>query len=220
MKNLSIETPVGPVDARLVDADESIAVLVLAHGAGAGIDHPWMVAMQDALVSSGFTTIAFNYAYTTEGRKAPDRLPKLLTVHEAVVAWVAAERGRPIVAGKSMGGRVGGHIAADGKAKVQGVVYLGYPLVAMGKTEPRDTSHLDAVEVPQLWVSGTRDRMGPWDMISALAGRVPSGTAVPVETGDHSFKPLKASGLTLDEVIPQVAASTREWWLNQVPGTS
>ena len=96
-----------------------------------------------------------------------------------------------------MGGRVGGHVAAEGRFEAAGLVYLGYPIVAMGKTEPRDIAHLATLAVPQLFISGTRDPMGPPHLIAAAAGSVPDGRYIPIESGDHSLVPLKKSGLVL-----------------------
>ena len=186
------------------------AIVLLAHGAGAGQRHPWMIAMRGALVGRGLAVMTFDYAYMEAGRKAPDRLPKLLDVHEAV-ATSAAERGVPvIIAGKSMGGRVGGHLVAERGFRARAVAYLGYPLVAMGKTEPRDTSHLDGIVVPQAFISGDRDRLGPIDLVRAVADRVPNGAVTAIETGDHSLKPLKASGRTVEDSIDTAAAVIRD----------
>lgn len=197
-----IETPHGPVTT-LTEAPTQAAdtVVLLAHGAGAGQAHPWMVAMREAIVGSGVSVTTFDYAYTEAGRKAPDRLPKLLDVHAAVGQAVASEGRSVVLVGKSMGGRVGGHLAAERGFGASGIVYLGYPLVAMGKAEPRDTSHLDELDCPQLFISGDRDRLGPIDLIAALAARVPDGRLVTVESGDHSLKPLKSSGRTVEDSI-------------------
>ncbi|MCB1246462.1 MAG: dienelactone hydrolase, partial [Acidimicrobiia bacterium] len=100
----------------------------------------------------------------------------------------------------------------------EGLVYFGYPLVAMGKTEPRDTSHLEGLRVPQLFVTGTRDRMGPGDLVAELADRVPSGRFEPIESGDHSFKPLVATGRTVDDSIRTAAALVAAWWSAYAPG--
>ena len=98
-----------------------------------------------------------------------------------------------------MGGRVGGHVAAEGRFDPVGLVYLGYPIVAIGKTEPRDISHLLSLDILQLFISGTRDPMGPADLISAAASSVPNGRHIPIEAGDHSLVPLKRSGRALDD---------------------
>lgn len=204
MTDTSLATPVGTIELRTPASLDR--VVILAHGAGAGIDHPWMREMDSALGVRGFDVVAFNYLYTSEGRKAPDRLPKLLQVHAALLDWVTDQTGTPpVLAGKSMGGRVGGHLAADVGDRIGGVVYLGYPLVAMGKTEPRDTSHLDEITVPQLFISGSRDRMGPLDLLSTIADRVPDGRLIPIESGDHSLKPLKATGRTQSDTISEAA---------------
>ena len=217
-RTLKIPTPVGDVTARLTRPKRAVdTAILLAHGAGAGQDHPWMVAMRDRLGAAGFTTMTFDYAYTATGRKAPDRLPKLVEVHTAAAQRLAKEFEAVILAGKSMGGRVGGHVAAEGRFPAVGVVYLGYPLVAMGKTEPRDTSHLLTVGVPQLFISGTRDPMGPNDLVERVASSVPDGRFIAVDGGDHSLVPLKRSGRTLDDALDNATAAIAQWWSDGAP---
>jgi len=199
-RTLKISTSHGPVTGKLdVPKDSKDVAVLLAHGAGAGQEHPWMVAARTGLAARGFIVMTFSYAYTQEGRKAPDRLPKLVDVHTAVAERLATYAGSVVLAGKSMGGRVGGHMVAEGRFDADGLVYLGYPIVAMGKTEPRDISHLTSLEMPQLFVSGTRDPMGPPDLIRAAAASAPDGRYVPIESGDHSLVPLKRSGLALED---------------------
>jgi predicted alpha/beta-hydrolase family hydrolase len=197
---LKIATPHGPVTGRLaVPRGGGDVAILLAHGAGAGQEHPWMIAARTGFASRGFTVMTFNYAYTQAGRKAPDRLPKLVDVHAAAANRLASYADRVVLAGKSMGGRVGGHVAAEERFAAAGLVYLGYPIVAIGKTEPRDTSHLLSLGVPQLFISGTRDPMGTADLISAAAASVPDGRYIPIEAGDHSLVPLKRTGRTLED---------------------
>lgn len=202
----------GKVTARLdvPDAECGIGVL-LAHGAGAGQDHPFMVTLRRGLANAGLGVMTFNYAYIEEGRKAPDRLPKLLAVHNAAADRLATYFDEVYLGGKSMGGRVGSHLAGDMGWSAAGLVYFGYPLVALGKGEPRDTSHLDRIGVPQLFFAGTRDRLSPPDLIEPLAKRLPAATAEIIDDGDHSFKVPKRSGRLHDEVIAGLAASTAAW---------
>jgi predicted alpha/beta-hydrolase family hydrolase len=210
---LSITTPLGKVSASLaMPSDPSGTAILVAHGAGAGRAHPWMEAMQGKLVAVGFPTMTFNYLYTEEGRKAPDRLPKLVTVHAAVAERFGREFDTVILAGKSMGGRVGGHVAAEGAFDPAGIAFLGYPLVAMGKHEPRDTSHLVPLRTPLLFVSGTRDTMGPNDLVEDVARKVHDGTFFAIDGGDHSFAPLKSSGRTLDDTLDEVSGLVADWW--------
>ena len=199
--------------ARLVVPPHNKGVgVLLAHGAGAGQDHPFMVTLRDALASRGFTTLTFNYAYTEAGRRAPDRLPKLLVVHRAAADRLATYCDEVILGGKSMGGRVGSHLAGDEGWNAAGLVYFGYPLVPLGKPEPRDTSHLLSIEAPQLFLAGGRDRLGPPALIVPLAARLPRARAEIIEDGDHSFKVPKKLGRTQDEVIGQLATSTADWY--------
>ncbi len=170
-----------------------------------------MAALRDALADAGYATMTFNYAYTEEGRKAPDRLPKLLEVHRAAVDRLADYCDEVYLAGKSMGGRVASHLAGDDGYPVAGLVYYGYPLVPMGKREPRDTSHLERIESPQLFFCGSRDRLSPPDLIMALAASLPNASAIVVADADHSFKVPKRTGLTHEEVIGDLATATARW---------
>ncbi|MGB9357478.1 MAG: alpha/beta family hydrolase [Acidimicrobiia bacterium] len=185
--------------------------VLLAHGAGAGQDHPWMVAVREGLASRGLFVMSFDYRYTEAGRRAPDRLPTLLTVHRAAADALAEECDRVVIAGKSMGGRVGSHLVGDEGWPAAAVVYFGYPLVPMGTGDPRPTEHLEAIEVPQLFFAGTRDRLSPPELIGPIAERVPDGTFVIVDDGDHSFKMLKRSPRTTEEALGAVIGSTAGW---------
>lgn len=185
--------------------------VLLAHGAGAGQDHPWMTTMARRLADNDLAVLTFNYRYTERGRKSPDRLPVSLAVHRAAAGALSGRCDRVVLAGKSMGGRVGSHLAGDEGWPAAAMVYFGYPLVAVGKTEPRPTDHLERIEAPQLFVTGSRDRFGPIDMITAVVQRIPNATLIEVEGGDHSFKVPKASGTTLEDVITGVAIDTAAW---------
>jgi len=185
--------------------------VLLAHGAGAGQDHPWMVTLREGLASRGLFVMSFNYRYTDAGRRAPDRLPTLLKVHRAAADALAGECDRVVIAGKSMGGRVGSHLIGDEGWPAAAVVYFGYPLVPVGKGEPRPTDHLYAIEVPQLFFAGTRDRLSPPALIGPIAERVPDGAIEVVDDGDHSFKMLKRSPRTTEEALDAVIGSTANW---------
>ena len=185
--------------------------VLLAHGAGVGQDHPWMAAVRDGLASAGLFVMSFNYRYTEAGRKAPDRMPVLLTVHRAAADALAEECDRVILAGKSMGGRVGSHLVGDDGWPAAGLVYFGYPLVPMGKGDPRPIDHLMAIEAPQLFFAGTRDRLSPPPLIAEIARSVPDGTLEVVDDGDHSFKVPKRAAKTTDETLSEVVAATADW---------
>ena len=194
----------------ILDGDPGELGVLLAHGAGAGQDHPWIETIRSGLAAAGWPVMSFNYRYTEAGRKSPDRMPTLLAVHRAAADVMAEMCGRVVLAGKSMGGRAGSHLADEGWPAV-GLIYYGYPLVAMGKGEPRDTTHLIRIEAPQLFFAGTRDRLGPPPLIEQVAATVPHGRVIIIDDGDHSFKVPKRTGLTQDEVLAGIVADTSSW---------
>jgi predicted alpha/beta-hydrolase family hydrolase len=185
--------------------------VLLAPGAGAGRDHPFMVAVRSGLAALGITTLAFDYAYRAAGRKAPDRLPKLLAVHEAAYQRLSERVSRVVLVGKSMGGRVGSHLAggvegAPGSADPvpAGLVYLGYPLVPIGSQEPRAVDHLGRIAAPQLFVSGSRDRMAPLHLIEEVVGSLTGARLHVIDDADHGFHVPKRTGRTSDDVLAEI----------------
>jgi predicted alpha/beta-hydrolase family hydrolase len=199
----------GTVTGRFVDAGGSTGVL-FAHGAGLGQDHEWMVSMRDGLAAAGIPVLTFNYPYMEAGRKAPNPARILLACHRAALDEMRSRVDRVVLAGKSMGGRMGSHVAADGE-EVAGLVFYGYPLVVVGKTEPRDVSHLAGVGAPMLFVQGTRDRLAPIDLIASVVAALPDANLHVVVDGDHSFRVLKRTGRDPSEVIEEVIDVTAEW---------
>jgi predicted alpha/beta-hydrolase family hydrolase len=214
-ETVGITTPVGDVTG-VVERPMAATghAILLAHGAGLGQKHPWMTSMRRALVDVGHTVMTFDYLYMEQGRKAPDRMNKLLDVHEAAAAVLREMEGDVVLAGKSMGGRIASHLVSDGRCDALGLVYLGYPLVAVSKSEPRDTSHLVAIDAPQLFITGSRDRMGPENLISDVAATVPNGSVEFIDTGDHSLVPLKKTGRTVDDSIAQSVNAIGAWIAN------
>ena len=205
------------ITARLaVPRDGSGVGILLAHGAGAGQDHPFMVSLRESLALRGLTVMTFNYAYTEAGRKAPDRIPKLLAVHQAAAERLATYCDQVILAGKSMGGRVASHLAGDQGWPAHALAYYGYPLVPLGKGEPRDTSHLANIPAPQLFFAGSRDRLGPLPLVEDVVASLPNARVEVIDGGDHSFKVPKSFGRLHDEVIADLAQVTATW-VAQIP---
>jgi predicted alpha/beta-hydrolase family hydrolase len=170
------------------------ATLILAHGAGAPQQHPFMVAFAHALSARGLDVLTFNFLYTEHRRKVPDRMPQLIACYRAAIdaarAEVASARHRLFIGGKSMGGRAATHVAADDAAlPLAGVVLLGYPLHPPGRPDQLRDAHLPDVGRPMFFVQGTRDTFGtPSELNPVLAGLSPLPALHHVEGGDHSFK--------------------------------
>ncbi len=197
------------VDARLAMPSSAKRVgVLLAHGAGAGQAHPFMVHLRTGLAEAGYPTMTFDYAYMDAGRRAPDRLPKLLAVHRAAADRLATYVDGVVVAGKSMGGRVGSHLVGDGEWPASALVYYGYPLVPLGRTEARPTDHLQRIAAPQLFFVGSRDRLSPLEAVRPLTKALPDAVLHEIEDGDHSFKVPKRTGRTSDEVLDELVFAT------------
>lgn len=187
-------------------------LFLFAPGAGAPSSHPWMQGWKKRLAELGEVE-TFDYDYQREGRKRPDRLPQLIAAHRAALATarekVASET--PVfLIGKSMGGRIGCHLALE--EKVAGVICLGYPLCAMGdRTKLRDQVLL-SLGMPVLFVQGTRDALCPLDLLEPIRARMtaPSQLHVVAE-GDHSLgvtkRQLQAAHETQEEVGLRIAAA-------------
>jgi len=176
------------------DRDRLGSVLILAHGAGAGQRSPWMVQFSRALSTRGIDIVTFNFLYTEHGRRVPDRRPLLDACYRAVIDAARREvenaARRLFIGGKSMGGRIATHLAADDRdLPLAGLVLLGYPLHPPGRPAERRDAHLPAVGRPMLFVQGSRDTFGtPRELEPVLNTITPRPALHVVEGGDHSLK--------------------------------
>jgi uncharacterized protein len=182
-------------------------LFVFAHGAGAPSSHPWMQHWARLLATIGFVH-TFNYPYLAEGRSRPDPLPKLIAAHrEALADGRRSHRGPTVLIGKSMGSRVGCHLALE--EEVTAVVCLGYPLCGGGDPTKLRDKVLRELTTPILFVQGTRDSFCPLSMLAAVRRemKVVNDLHV-VDGGDHSLlvpkRQLKASGEIQEQVDQRI----------------
>lgn len=187
-------------------APPSAPRLLLAHGAGAPMDSPFMNAIAESVAAAGIEVIRFEFEYMAKRRedgtrRGPDRAPKLIARFKEVLSLVgpAAE---VVIGGKSMGGRIASMIADEVGAA--GVVCLGYPFHPPGKPERLRTAHLETLKTPTLIVQGTRDRLGSEEEVAAYT-LSPSIELAWMADGDHSFKPRKKSGRTAEQNLEAAA---------------
>lgn len=192
------------------------ATLVLAHGAGAGQRHPFMVAAAEAIAGLGVDVVTFNFLYTEQKRRVPDRAPLLESCYRRVVEQVridvpSARRGL-VIGGKSMGGRIATQLAAgDAALPIEGVVLLGYPLHPPGRPDQRRDAHLPSVRHPMLFVQGTRDTFGTVNEMEPVVATLERATLHPVEGGDHSFKLARKNPDAQAAVYEDVNRTVAAW---------
>ncbi|SFS08157.1 hypothetical protein SAMN04487846_2335 [Microbacterium sp. cf046] len=214
----SVALPSGPVE---VSADYSSpngawATVAIAHGAGAGFRHPFLVGFARAMRDEGVATLRFNFPYLQAGRRMPGPATHAIATWTAAMAF-AASRGveGPIWAsGKSYGGRMASMAAAEGAISPAGLVYLGYPLHPPGDPSKARVAHLPSVPQPQLFVEGTNDPfIDPHSQLEEAVSSCQDATVAWIEGGGHSFE-VKGRKRPADEVAaglaPLVATFLRE----------
>jgi len=194
-------------------SERAPTVLLLAHGAGADMNHEFMTYFAHELGSDELAVGRFNFRYIEAGKRAPDKQSVLEDTYREAVQQAVEERSprRLFIGGKSMGGRIGSHIVASG-TKADGLVYLGYPLHPPGRPERIRDGHLGDIEVPQLFVEGTRDPFCPLDTLSDVIGRLRlTADVVVIEDGDHSLKVRKSSGRSTKQAWGEAIEAIRAW---------
>ncbi|MBT1685749.1 alpha/beta hydrolase family protein [Dawidia soli] len=199
----------GSVSVRTIIPPDMAALLVLGHGAGAGMLHGFMESLAHALADHGIGTVRYNFLYMEQGRKLPDKAPLAAETVARVVDYAHAQHpGVPLLAGgKSFGGRMTSHYAAaEAPAFLRGIVFYGFPLHPPKKPDTSRADHLPAVTLPMLFLQGTRDTLAEWPLIEAVCKTLPAATLVKIEGADHAFAAGKK------DVISILAAETRRWF--------
>lgn len=222
--------------------DDAGALLVLAHGAGAGMEHPFMEAVARGLAARGVATFRYEFPYMETGRGwPPDPRDVLLdTVVEAVTAAGEAAPGLPLFAGgKSLGGRMTSEAVAAGRVgaargprplregssregggsmagpAVRGLVFFGFPLHTRKKPSTKRAEHLERVGLPLLFLQGTRDELADPALLRPVVQALERATLHVVEGADHGFHVLKRSGRTDQEVLEELTRTAADWILER-----
>jgi predicted alpha/beta-hydrolase family hydrolase len=204
---------------RAAPGSDAGVLLILAHGAGANQTSTFMVRFATALAARGIDTLTFNFVYSQEGRRVPDRNDKLESCYRAVVDAARAgkfgkdaHRRKLVIGGKSMGGRIASQVAAAGHDGIAGLVFLGYPLHPPGRPDRLRSKHLPDIRAPMLFVQGSRDAFGTPDELRSIMDelKVAADFCV-VDNGDHSFKVPKRSPMSQDQVYNFVLDEIVRW---------
>ena len=205
---LKISPAVGTVSAECMIPPKSSFAMTLAHGAGAGMDHAFMVTLSRLLAEAGITTMRFNFPFTENKKGRPDT-PAV--AHQTIEAAIAKAHklfpGLPVfAAGKSFGGRMSSqYVAANPDVNIEGLVFYGFPLHPPGKPSIERAEHLKAVKKPMLFLQGTKDELATWNLIEEVCSSLRPAKLVKIEGANHAFKAGK------QDVIQLLANHTREW---------
>ena len=187
----------------------------MAHGAGAGMAHPFMQAMADALAIQGIATLRYQFPYMEQGSKRPDA-PKLA---QATVRAAVAEASRLVpelalfAGGKSFGGRMTSQAqAASSLPGVRGLVFLGFPLHPAGRPSDERAAHLFDVQVPMLFIQGTRDQLADLRLLQTLVGKLGARATLKLfQDADHSFHVPARTGRKDREIMAEMSQGLADW---------
>lgn len=203
------------VSALLRQPSDPLALLVLAHGAGADMHHAFMAELSAALVERGLAVLRYQFPFTEQGSKRPDRPPRLVaTVRAAAAEGAGLAQGLPVfVGGKSLGGRMSSHAALDGGlGAARGLVFVGFPLHPAKAPAVTRAEHLPRVGLPMLFVQGTRDDLAELPLLEPIVASLgPRARMHVVEDANHGFAVRKTRGHDPAAVIPGIADAVIGW---------
>ncbi len=192
---------------------ETTAV-ILAHGAGNNMSGALVSGVHEGLAARGVVSAKFNFPYAERGSRRPDPAPVLESCYRAVVATL---RNDPLLAaraliigGKSLGGRMASHLAAQGVA-VTGLLFLGYPLHPAGRPDKLRITHLSAIAAPMLFFAGTRDPLCSLDLLRTTLRSLPRARLHVVDGGDHSFALPARLNRSPQSVIEELVDASAQW---------
>jgi uncharacterized protein len=208
LEKLLISDSIGTVSTEICEKSQMKTVMVLAHGAGAGMHHPFMKKLSEDLLQYDIGTVRFNFPYMERGGKRPDYAPVAeKTVMSVLTRTTQIFPHLPVLAaGKSFGGRMTSQLLCKHTfPNVKGVVFYGFPLHPMGNPGTERASHLAGIKIPMLFLQGTRDSLASPSLIKSVCENLPLATLIMIENADHSFK------VTKKDPIVDLAKKTHDW---------
>lgn len=206
--SLKVSPLIGAVSAECIIPEKSRCILTLAHGAGAGMNHSFMITLSELLSQEGIATMRFNFPFAENKKGRPDT-PAV--AHQTIEAAISKARKLfpelPLfAAGKSFGGRMTSqYLSAHPHAAVNGVIFYGFPLHPPGKPSTERAEHLKDVTTPMLFLQGTKDELATWNLIEPVCSSLPTATLIKIEGANHAFKAGKQN------IIQLLANATRDW---------
>jgi len=199
----------------IVEGSGSVGVL-LAHGAGTDQEHPSMTKLRSGLADGGHTVMTFNYPYTERGTKSPDRQDRLVQCHRAAADHLAKQVEGLFLAGRSMGGRMGTYLAAEGY-RADGLILYAYPLHPAGKPEKLRVSQFPDITQPMLFLQGTKDALSRIDLFNEHIASLPKAEVEMLEGAGHGYR---GGGWTLESMTQRYVTASLAWIERISSGTS
>ena len=211
---LFLNDKLGKITLEIDQSDTSDSIIILAHGAGAGMNHHFMQSLAAEILKNGVDVARFNFPYMEKGRRAPGSPKDAIETWRLVLEAIKSKKPnhKIYLAGKSYGGRMASHLLASHEnTGVSGIIYFGFPLHAPGKDSKDRAAHLNAIASPQLFIQGTKDKLANMEMMLEVVNKLPHAEMIRIESGDHSFKVPKSTGISPEKMISQLASVATDW---------
>lgn len=210
---INVSPEIGKVSAEYNMPENCICIITLAHGAGAGMNHSFMVALANALAEKSIATLRFNFPFM-EKKKGPADKPAV--AHQTIAAAInKAQELFPslplFVSGKSFGGRMSSqYLSEHNNSAAKGIIFYGFPLHPAGKPSIDRAEHLKNVKQPMLFLQGTKDELAKWELIETVCNALKRATLIKIDGADHSFKAGKK------DVLSILVNETNNWIRNKI----
>lgn len=210
---IHISEKIGSVSAIWTTSSSSKYLLILGHGAGAGMTHAFMEGLANALAEEGIASLRYNFPYMEQKKKRPDFPAVAHKTIEEVVNFAASTSKLPIfVGGKSFGGRMSSQWASKApKSFVKGLIFYGFPLHSPAKPGAERAEHLYSIKAPMLFLQGDRDNLAKLDLLKPVLAKLPTSILEVFPGGNHSFRFPKKSGITETEALTRLAKASAKF---------
>ncbi|MEP0273889.1 alpha/beta hydrolase family protein [Ekhidna sp.] len=211
---LYLNDKLGKITIEMDESPKASSILIVAHGAGAGMHHFFMKEIAQLISNEGITVVRFNFPYMEQGRKSPGSPKSNIETWNIVIEHILTMYPEMpiVVSGKSYGGRMASHLLAEHNfERVKGIIYFGFPLHAPGKDSKDRAQHLCEITLPQLFLQGSKDKLANLDLMKEVMKSLHKAEIRVIEDADHSFHVPKRSGKTKEEILLLLATESINW---------
>jgi predicted alpha/beta-hydrolase family hydrolase len=205
---LDVSPSAGQVSAEYTVPDNATHIVTLAHGAGAGMNHSFMVALAKALAELGVASLRFNFPFIEQKKRRPDLPAVAQKAVEAAINEVRKSHPdlRLYLSGKSFGGRMSSqYLATHPEISAKGIIFFGFPLHPSGKPSVERGEHLQKIKVPMLFLQGTKDELATLELIEQVTSSLKNVTLIKLDGANHAFKAGK------QDLVPVLAKHASDW---------